>query len=195
MVMNIIYFFCGVVLPYFLEEYVYRRWVVTGGKKNVDGTITQGYGWRILWDAAYFFVLVYSAYRIIRPGVSLSWVEWAGYGIFVSGVMLRIWALRSLGQFYDAGIAIQAGHQLVRSGPYRILRHPLHLGTLWKITGLALFCPLWLAIPVIIISFLLTLYLNTLEDDIHHLEFTSSFKEYHRSTWDIVDLLFWKNKR
>lgn len=193
MVMNIIYFVCGVVFPYFLEEYGYRRWVATDKKQNVDATIAQRYGWRILWDAAYFSVLLYSAQRIISPGVFLSEVEWLGYGIFLCGAILRIWALRSLGQFYDSGIAIQVDHQLVRAGPYQVLRHPLHLGTLWKITGLALLCPIWLAFLTISASFLLTLYLNRKEDQTHLLEFDSSFNEYYRSTWDIVDLFFWKN--
>jgi protein-S-isoprenylcysteine O-methyltransferase Ste14 len=192
--MNIIYFAVGMLLPYLGEEYAYRQLVSRENKSSTDTLrLSERYGWRILWDACYFFVLFYTAYRIIFSDISLSWSEWLGYSIFVCAVVLRIWALRSLGQFYDAGIAIQADHQLVNDGPYRILRHPLHLATLGKITGLALLCPLWLTVPAIFTSLLLTLYLNRKEDLIHLIEFSSSFNEYYRSTWDIVDLFFWKS--
>jgi protein-S-isoprenylcysteine O-methyltransferase len=195
MIINIMYFIGGVGIPYFAEEYAYQK-LKSGKGKTASGstTVSQEYGWRIIWDAAYFFVLLGSGYRLIFSNASLSWFEWLGYFAFLCGVVLRIRSLNALGRFYDSGIAIQTDHQLVRSGPYRILRHPLHVGTLLKIIGLAFFSAAWLALPAALASLLVAINLNRTEDRIHLEKFGASFKEYYLATWDVVDLFFWKKQ-
>jgi protein-S-isoprenylcysteine O-methyltransferase Ste14 len=195
MIINIICFIVGVGLPYLAEEYAYRR--LRSGNAQTDAgspSVSRGYGLRIVWDVAYFFVVLASGYRLIFSNAPLTWFEWLGQIAFLGGIMLRIWSLRALGQFYDSGIAIRSDHQLVRNGPYRTLRHPLHLGTLLKIIGLAFFSPAWLGIAAVFSSLALAIQINRTEDLIHLQRFGSSFKDYHRSTWDIVDLFFWKHK-
>lgn len=193
MIINIICFIGGVGIPYFAEKYAYQRLKPDGHKTDPDSTtISQEYGLRIIWDAAYFFVLLASGYRLVFTSASLSWFEWLGYSAFLCGVILRIRALHALGQFYDSAIVIQAGHHLVRNGPYQILRHPLHTGTLLKIIGLACFCPAWLALPATLASLLLAININRTEDRLHLEKFGASFKEYYLSSWDLVDLFFWK---
>ncbi|WP_035805028.1 methyltransferase family protein [Kitasatospora mediocidica] len=58
-------------------------------------------------------------------------VLWAGAGF-------RLWAIRSLGRFFRGVVHVQADHQVVRSGPYRVLRHPAYTGALVAVLGLAL---------------------------------------------------------
>ena len=48
----------------------------------------------------------------------------AGLAIFVCGVALRMWAIATLGRLFTYDVAIQAGHRVVTSGPYRWVRHP-----------------------------------------------------------------------
>ncbi|MDH6109650.1 protein-S-isoprenylcysteine O-methyltransferase Ste14 [Kitasatospora sp. MAP12-15] len=58
-------------------------------------------------------------------------VLWAGVGF-------RLWAIRSLGRFFRGVVHVQADHQVVQSGPYRVLRHPSYTGVLVAILGTAL---------------------------------------------------------
>jgi len=192
-----IYFFSfllGILLPYVVEQYAYSKFIPS--KNNEEGekveTVSQSYGWRFIWDVAYFMVFIGAAYRITISLTSLLAWEWLGYFFFLFGIGLRIWSLREIGRFYDPGIVVKSDHQMIRTGPYRLLRHPLHLGTLLQIGGLAFFSPVWLALPIALASLWLCLYLNRTEDLTHSQLLDSSFKSYYVQTWDLVDLIFWK---
>jgi len=185
-----------ILVPYFAEQYAYWLAITKAdpGTTNQAKKITQGYGWRFIWDASYFSVLISAGFRIIFVQAPFSYWEWMGYLGFLTGVLLRISAIRVLGKFYDPGIAIKVDHQMIQSGPYRILRHPLHLGTVLQITGLAFFAPIWLRWPAVIASLVLGLYLNRTEDRTHLEHLGTEFKSYYLKTWDIVDLFHWKNR-
>jgi len=194
MTLRILYFILGILAPYFVEQYAYSRFIPRDNKPESKDreAVSQGYGWRLIWDAAYFLAFTSAGYRIIPPNAPLSTFEWLGYICFLLGVTLRVWSLKEIGRFYDPGIVVKADHQMIHTGPYRILRHPLHLGTVLQISGLASFAPLWLASPVVFASLLLCLYLNRTEDRAHAQKLGPAFETYYSKTWDIVDLIFWK---
>lgn len=67
-----------------------------------------------------------------------------GLGLLVLGVGFRWWAIRTLGRFYSHYVRQQEGHQIVQSGPYRVLRHPAYTGMLIANLGFVLcFCNLY----------------------------------------------------
>jgi protein-S-isoprenylcysteine O-methyltransferase Ste14 len=194
MIPHIFYFVLGIIGPYIFEQYAYSKFIPGGhkqGKKDAE-TVSQSYGWRLIWDAAYFLLFIRAAYRIIVLIAPLSILEWLGYFCFLFGVLLRIWSLKEIGRFYNPGIVIKADHEMIHTGPYRILRHPLHMGTLLQIIGLACFAPIWLALPAMIASLWLCLYLNRTEDRTHSKMLGTAFHSYYLKTWDIIDLFFWK---
>ena len=193
MLIPIIYFALGILGPISAEQYSYWKFIPKQKKTaNAQETVAQGYGWRLIWDAAYFMVFVNALYRIVALTAALSIFEWLGYLCFLCGVLLRIWSLKEIGRFYDPGIALKADHQMIRTGPYRVLRHPLHLGTLLQIAGLASFAPVWLALPVVLAALALCLYLNRTEDRAHAQQLGPAFKVYYLQTWDMIDLIIWK---
>ncbi|WP_349656609.1 PEMT/PEM2 methyltransferase family protein [Xanthomonas sp. 10-10] len=55
-----------------------------------------------------------------------------------SGLALRVWAIQVLARWFTVDVTIQPDQQLVRSGPYRWLRHPSYTGALMAFYGLAL---------------------------------------------------------
>jgi len=191
---HIFSFVFGMLVPYFAEQFAYSRFIPEVNKQEAKNTetVSQGYGWRFIWDTAYLILFVGAGYRIIMLTTLLSIWEWLGYFCFLFGVALRIGSLRAIGRFYDPGIVVKSDHQMIRTGPYRLLRHPLHLGTLLQISGLAFFSPIWLAFPAVLTSLWLCLYLNRTEDRTHSRLLGSSFNSYYSQTWDIVDLIFCK---
>ena len=70
-------------------------------------------------------------------------VFWTGIALLWTGVALRIWAVRTLGRFFRTVVMLQDGHQLVTSGPYRVLRNPAYTGTLLTLTGLGVALGSW----------------------------------------------------
>jgi protein-S-isoprenylcysteine O-methyltransferase Ste14 len=66
-------------------------------------------------------------------GIAIAWL----------GVLLRIWAVWSLGRFFQRDVMIQNDHVVWRGGPYRLLRHPAYAGTLISYLGFGLAIGSW----------------------------------------------------
>jgi protein-S-isoprenylcysteine O-methyltransferase Ste14 len=61
-----------------------------------------------------------------------------GLGIAVVGVTVRFWSILVLGRFFRGVVTVQADHEVVRTGPYRYVRHPSYLGALVGVLGFGL---------------------------------------------------------
>jgi len=66
-------------------------------------------------------------------GIAIAWL----------GVLLRVWAVWSLGRFFQRDVMIQTDHVVWRGGPYRLLRHPAYAGTLISYLGFGLAIGSW----------------------------------------------------
>jgi protein-S-isoprenylcysteine O-methyltransferase Ste14 len=53
------------------------------------------------------------------------------------GLCLAIWARATLGGNWSARVSLKENHELIQSGPYRIVRHPIYSGLLLMILGTA----------------------------------------------------------
>jgi protein-S-isoprenylcysteine O-methyltransferase Ste14 len=62
----------------------------------------------------------------------------AGFAITVTGVALAIWARWHLGENWSATVTLKEGHELIRSGPYHYIRHPIYTGMLVAFAGTVL---------------------------------------------------------
>lgn len=71
------------------------------------------------------------------PGSPAAWVL-AGLAVSWAGVLLRVWAVCSLGRFFRRVVVVQEGHRVVTSGPYRYVRHPAYAGGALLLLGYGL---------------------------------------------------------
>ena len=191
--MNFILFIVLITI-YLLEQYAYWKHI-SQNKREAAVTITE-YGWAYLWDFLLFVVFVVFVYRLFFLRSPLILLELMGAIVFVIGTGLRIWSLRELGPMYSAGVHIQTDHEIIKSGPYRILRHPLHLGSFLQIIGLLFFSLFawWIFWPVAVLTLGITLYESRHEDKMLHIELGDAWAEHYMKTWDIVDLVFRKRR-
>ena len=75
----------------------------------------------------------------------------AGAALFVVGLVLRWWAIITLGRFFTVDVTIQKDHELVEHGPFRLVRHPSYTGLLLAFVGFALSMRNWGALVVILV--------------------------------------------
>jgi protein-S-isoprenylcysteine O-methyltransferase Ste14 len=61
-----------------------------------------------------------------------------GVSLTAAGVAFAIWARWHLGANWSAIVSIRERHELIRSGPYRRVRHPIYTGMLLAMAGTAL---------------------------------------------------------
>ena len=62
----------------------------------------------------------------------------AGTVLTACGVTFAIWARRHLGRNWSGRATMKIGHELVTSGPYQFVRHPIYTGLLTALLGSAL---------------------------------------------------------
>jgi protein-S-isoprenylcysteine O-methyltransferase Ste14 len=80
----------------------------------------------------------------------------AGVVLFVAGLLLRWWAIITLGRFFTVDVAIEKNHELVERGPFRLVRHPSYTGVLLAFVGFALSLRNWAALLIIFIPIVAT---------------------------------------
>ena len=124
-----------------IELRVTRKDVNTEGKKTADFMTCQAYG---LGQALTILTGLWFAPVGSEPTAAHFW----GMGIFLIGIGYRLWAVRSLGQFYSHRVRTVEQHQVVRSGPYRFTRHPAYAGMIIANAGLSLYFFNWVTVCV-----------------------------------------------
>jgi protein-S-isoprenylcysteine O-methyltransferase len=75
----------------------------------------------------------------------------AGVMLLVAGLLLRWWAIITLGRFFTVDVTIEKDHELVERGPFRMVRHPSYTGVLLAFVGFALSLRNWAALLVILL--------------------------------------------
>ena len=79
-----------------------------------------------------------------------------GAVICLSGLLMTLWARRTLAGNWSGDVTFKQGHELVRTGPYRFVRHPIYTGLLVMCLGTAVAIGLvrcWLALPMMTLAF------------------------------------------
>jgi protein-S-isoprenylcysteine O-methyltransferase Ste14 len=66
-----------------------------------------------------------------------AWLFWAGAALTLAGLSFTVWARVHLGRNWSGIVTVKEGHELITSGPYRIVRHPIYTGLLLAFVGSA----------------------------------------------------------
>jgi methyltransferase len=82
------------------------------------------YPWMVLMHIA-FFVSLIAEVLIFKRGLSPLWPLFLL--VFLLAQAGRIWALASLGKYWNTKIIVLPGAEVVQKGPYRFIRHPNYL--------------------------------------------------------------------
>ena len=86
------------------------------------------------------------------PG-GLLWPVVAGVTLIAVGIVLRAWAIFTLGRFFQYMIKVQPGHRVVTGGPYRFVRHPSYTGIALILIGIGLACDdVWSLVAVVVLG-------------------------------------------
>ena len=110
----------------------------------------------------------------------LPWVGALGAALTVAGIAFAIWARRHLGRNWSGTVTIKEGHELIRSGPYQHIRHPIYTGILAALAGTAVLIGevrALIAVALVVVGLTLK---AAREESFLATEFGSSFEEYRR---------------
>jgi protein-S-isoprenylcysteine O-methyltransferase Ste14 len=87
-----------------------------------------------------------SSFLIHRPVLG-----YIGFVLALAGIALAMWARIHLGQFWSDKVVLKVDHQLIRTGPYAHLRHPIYSGVLLGVAATALVLGEWRGVVAFLI--------------------------------------------
>jgi len=74
----------------------------------------------------------------IRLFAANPWTAVLGVAITAAGLGFAVWARAYIGTNWSSSVTVKVGHQLIRTGPYRWVRHPIYSGMILAMLGTAL---------------------------------------------------------
>jgi protein-S-isoprenylcysteine O-methyltransferase Ste14 len=89
------------------------------------------------------------------PDLAITASRWplfvGGLVVGWAGIALALWATRTLGRFYRPVVTITADHEVISTGPYRYVRHPIYAGAMLVMLGVGLALGNWLSLALCVL--------------------------------------------
>ncbi len=185
--------FNKVIIACWIIFWVY--WIVSafGAKRSTRLHLKGFFGVRIV-----FFLLVAVLFRLFNVR-NYSYQNYVatnnellltlGLIMFFLGIFLAIWARLNLGKNWGMPMTQKYDPELVMSGPYRYIRHPIYTGFLLAMLGSSLASSLfWLA--VFVISGIYFIYSAVQEEKLLTKQFPKVYPLYKRKTKMLIPFIF-----
>jgi protein-S-isoprenylcysteine O-methyltransferase Ste14 len=164
-------------------------WVVSGfrAKRIAKKEQRAGVLWRVLAGVVGWVLLVRADDPRLGP-LSLRfvpenlWIAIFAAAMTVVGVLFAIWARLHLGKYWSSTVALKSEHQLIRTGPYARIRHPIYTGILLGIAGTALAVGRYAGIVTVLIYLVAFWTKARKEEALLAGQFGPAFDEHRRYT-------------
>ena len=167
---------------------------VTRRSRTQTGTKQDRSTLRVLWLVIMVSVTagIYAATH--WPAAALPYGRMfalAGVVLFVAGLLLRWWAIVTLGRFFTVDVTIEKDHELVERGPFRVVRHPSYTGVLLAFVGFALTLHNWAALLVMLVPiFAAFIRRMNVEEEALSRALGSRYADYMRRTKRLVPFIY-----
>ena len=111
-----------------------------------------------------------------------SWARWSGAAIMALCVPLFYWLFSSLGKNITPTVAIRKDHDLVTSGPYRWVRHPLYSVGFLAFGAFSLLAANWFIFALLVLAFIVLMQRTPIEEKRLIEHFGDAYREYMQRT-------------
>lgn len=136
------------------------------------------------------FLLPYGDRRGVLTFAQADTLRYVGLLLYAGGGAVVLAALRTLGQQYSGYVTIQKDHQLVQTGIYGVIRHPIYLRGLMVSVGLPLLFRSWLVLPLLLLVSLFVARRIQQEEKLLGEQFGAEFEAYRRRTWRLLPYVY-----
>ena len=135
--------------------------------------------------------ITYWAYFANSTELSWNLYTTTGISLLILGSGIRIWAIRHLGKFFTNSVQFDSRHQLITTGPYKMIRHPSYLGAYLAIIGSALFLNAILIFCIgVVIMFAAYLYRIQVEEIGLKKTFEKEYPIYQNNTKRLIPFIY-----
>jgi protein-S-isoprenylcysteine O-methyltransferase Ste14 len=98
-----------------------------------------------IWHAAWIAVAFYLLFNPrVLPGplreraipATEPW-GWIAFCLTLAGLLFSVWARLHIGRNWSGTVTVKENHELMRTGPYALVRHPIYSGFIFAALGTA----------------------------------------------------------
>lgn len=165
------------LLPFLL----YRR------NSSAPESLDRRARWGVLLQAVAYFLLWRSAFWVRPP---FGWRVGAAILFFVAAGALSWTGVRALGRQWRIDAGLSPDHELVQSGPYRAVRHPIYTSMLCTLLGTGVMIAPWPMLLLAAVVFLIGAEIRVrIEEKLLASRFGEQFRAYQRRTAAYIPLL------
>lgn len=109
-------------------------------------------------------------------------IRYYGLAMYLVFSWLQVWAYKMLGENYSQDILIKKNHQLIKKGPFKIIRHPQYISQILIDLGGAAATLSLIVAPIAIIQIPFILLRASLEDKLLAKHFGDEFASYRKKS-------------
>ena len=110
--------------------------------------------------------------------------------IVLFGVIIMILARIILGKNWSANVTFKENHELIMSGPYKYVRHPIYSGLLLIILGIAIYSGYFAGFLLFVIFFFGAYYKGIKEEKLLIEHFGQNYVEYKKKVKALIPFVF-----
>jgi protein-S-isoprenylcysteine O-methyltransferase Ste14 len=103
---------------------------------------------------------------------------WVGWAVTLAGLALAVAARMWLGRNWSGTVTLKKDHELIRTGPYAYVRHPIYTGLLLALIGTAIAIGQWQALVGVALVALALVRKMTVEERFMRDQFGEAYARY-----------------
>jgi len=162
--------------------------------RSRSSTRTRDRGSRLVLIAGYWLaILAAFAFAFTMPSATIRWNRdiafYFGAGMMLGGLLLRQYAIVTLGRLHTLDVTTGAGQPVVESGPYRWVRHPSYTGALLTAAGILLCSTNWLSLACYVLVLGAYAYRIWVEEEALVEDLGEPYRAYMRRTKRLIPYL------
>jgi|SRR5919199_1063133 protein-S-isoprenylcysteine O-methyltransferase Ste14 len=173
-----------------LTEIVLNR---TRGSKATDKQGADKKSVTFIWITIPFaiFFAVYLANYLPLPIYANPSGQYIGVALIALGILLRLLAIYTLGQYFTVDVTIRPNHRIKTDGLYKYLRHPSYAASLLSFIGMGISFNNWLSLGLLTGS-VLVVFINRIrvEEAVLIEHFGAEYIAYKKVTSGLIPFIY-----
>jgi protein-S-isoprenylcysteine O-methyltransferase Ste14 len=177
-------------LIWFLSEILLNR-LLRANKSDKQG-VDKG-SIRIIWITIGIAntLAILSAIFLKFPICHKLWVPVLGLTLIILGMIIRFFAIYSLGGYFTVDVTIRENHKIKQDGIYKLIRHPSYSGSLLSFIGFGLSLNNWFSL--VIVTILITgvmIYRISIEEKVLIDQFGQAYIDYKSHSFRLIPWIY-----
>jgi protein-S-isoprenylcysteine O-methyltransferase Ste14 len=112
-----------------------------------------------------------------------------GVALLAAGLGFSVWARRHLGRNWSAQVVVKEDHALIRSGPYRHVRHPIYTGVLLAFLGTVVTIGEWRGLLAFLFA-LVSFAVKSRAEEHRMQRIFPEYQQYRRETAALIPFVY-----